>query len=122
MGIIYTMPRVAKIIPAPLAEIGIVAAVVIGFGLGVPRVGDMASIKGGLPSFHFPRVELRWETFQIILPYSIILAAIGLIESLLTQNLVGEMTNKRGGASQKCVSPGVANTVAGFLAGWGAAR
>jgi SulP family sulfate permease len=86
MGIIYIMPRVTKIIPAPLAGIGIVAAVVIGFGLDVPRVGDMASIKGGLPSFHFPRVELSWETFQIILPYSIILAAIGLIESLLTLN------------------------------------
>ena len=67
MGIIYIMPRVTKIIPAPLAGIGIVAAVVIGFGLDVPRVGDMASIKGGLPSFHFRRVELSWETFQIIL-------------------------------------------------------
>ncbi|MDB2529108.1 SulP family inorganic anion transporter [Paracoccaceae bacterium] len=119
MGIIYIMPRVTKIIPAPLAGIGIVAAAVIGFGLDVPRVGDMASIKGGLPSFHFPRVELSWETFQIILPYSIILAAIGLIESLLTLNLVGEMTNKRGGASQECVAQGVANTVTGFFGGMG---
>ena len=119
MGSIYIMPRVTKIIPAPLAGIGIVAAVVIGFGLDVPRVGDMASIKGGLPSFHFPRVELSWETFQIILPYSIILAAIGLIESLLTLNLVGEMTNKRGGASQECVAQGVANTVTGFFGGMG---
>ena len=119
MGIIYIMPRVTKIILAPLAGIGIVAAVVIGFGLDVPRVGDMASIKGGLPSFHFPRVELSWETFQIILPYSIILAAIGLIESLLTLNLVGEMTNKRGGASQECVAQGVANTVTGFFGGMG---
>ncbi|MDB0011955.1 SulP family inorganic anion transporter [Paracoccaceae bacterium] len=119
MGIIYIMPRVTKIIPAPLAGIGIVAAVVIGFGLDVPRVGDMASIKGGLPSVHFPRVELSWETFQIILPYSIILAAIGLIESLLTLNLVGEMTNKRGGASQECVAQGVANTVTGFFGGMG---
>ena len=119
MGIIYIMPRVTKTIPAPLAGIGIVAAVVIGFGLDVPRVGDMASIKGGLPSFHFPRVELSWETFQIILPYSIILAAIGLIESLLTLNLVGEMTNKRGGASQECVAQGVANTVTGFFGGMG---
>ena len=119
MGIVYIMPRVTKTIPAPLAGIGIVAAVVIGFGLDVPRVGDMASIKGGLPSFHFPRVELSWETFQIILPYSIILAAIGLIESLLTLNLVGEMTNKRGGASQECVAQGVANTVTGFFGGMG---
>ena len=119
MGIIYIMPRVTKIIPAPLAGIGIVAAVVIGFGLDVPRVGDMASIKGGLPSFHFPQVELSWETLQIILPYSIILAAIGLIESLLTLNLVGEMTNKRGGASQECVAQGVANTVTGFFGGMG---
>ena len=57
-----------KVMPAPLAGIGIVALIVIFFGLDVPRVGDMASIKGGLPSFHVPMVELSWETFEIIFP------------------------------------------------------
>lgn len=107
MGIIWLMPRVTKVIPAPLAGIGIVAAVVIGFGLDVPRVGDLASIEGGLPLFHVPLVPLTWGTLEIILPYAVILAAIGLIESLLTLNLVGEMTGKRGGASQECIAQGL---------------
>ena len=119
MLIIYIMPRVTRIIPAPLAAIGVVAGLVIFFGLDVPRVGDMASIKGGLPMFHIPVVPITWETLEIILPYSIILAAIGLIESLLTLNLVGEMTGKRGGASQECIAQGLANTATGFFGGMG---
>ena len=119
MGIIYLMPRLTKVIPAPLAGIGIVAALVIGLGIDVPRVGDLASIEGGLPQFHIPMVPLNLETFQIILPYALILAAIGLIESLLTLNLVGEMTGQRGGASQECVAQGIANTVTGFFGGMG---
>ena len=119
MFIIWVMPRVTTAIPAPLAGIGIVAAIVIGLGIDVPRVGDLASIEGGLPAFHIPMVPLTYETFVIILPYALILAAIGLIESLLTLNLVGEITNKRGGASQECVAQGVANTVTGFFGGMG---
>ncbi|GAA6190306.1 sodium-independent anion transporter [Phaeobacter gallaeciensis] len=130
MAIIWVMPRVTRFIPAPLAGIGIVAALVIGFGLDVPRVGDLASIKGGFPEFHNPFGEglglygtalapLNWETLEIILPYAVILAAIGLIESLLTLNLVGEMTGKRGGASQECIAQGVSNTVTGFFGGMG---
>ncbi len=119
MAIIWVMPRVSRVVPAPLAGIAIVAALVIGLGLEVPRVGDLASIAGGLPTLHIPMVPLNWETFEIILPYAVILAAIGLIESLLTLNLVGEMTNKRGGASQECIAQGVANTVTGFFGGMG---
>jgi SulP family sulfate permease len=119
MAIIWVSPRITKAIPAPLAGIGIVAAVVIGFGLDVPRVGDLASIQGGLPSFHIPVVPLTFETLEIILPYAIILAAIGLIESLLTLNLVGDLTGQRGGASQECIAQGVANTATGFFGGMG---
>lgn len=119
MAIIWVMPRITKVIPAPLAGIGIVAVLVIALGLDVPRVGDMASIEGGLPMFHIPMVPLNWETFQIILPYAVILAAIGLIESLLTLNLVGEITGKRGGASQECIAQGTANVVTGFFGGMG---
>ena len=119
MAIIWGLPKITRIIPAPLAGIGIVAAVVIGFGLDVPRVGDLASIKGGLPQFHIPSVPMNVETLKIILPYAFILAAIGLIESLLTLNLVGEMTNKRGGASQECVAQGTANVITGFFGGMG---
>lgn len=119
MAIIWITPRITKLIPAPLAAIGIVAVVVIAFDLPIPRVGDLASVKGGLPEFAIPQVPWNLETLKIILPYSIILAAIGLIESLLTLNLVGEMTNRRGGASQECIAQGAANTVTGFFGGMG---
>ncbi len=119
MFIIYIMPRITRIIPAPLAGIGVVAGLVIFFGLDVPRVGDMASIQGTLPPFHIPSVPVNWETLEIIFPYAVILAAIGLIESLLTLNLVGEMTGKRGGASQECIAQGLANTATGFFGGMG---
>ena len=119
MAVIWLMPRITKAIPAPLAGIALVAGLVVALGLEVPRVGDLASIQGGLPAFHIPVVPLTWDTFEIILPYAVILAAIGLIESLLTLNLVGEMTNKRGGASQECIAQGVANTVTGFFGGMG---
>ncbi len=119
MVIIWAVPKVTTVIPAPLAGIGIVAALVIGFGIDVPRVGDLASIQGGLPSFHIPTVPLNFETIKIIFPYALILAAIGLIESLLTLNLVGEITGKRGGGSQECIAQGVANTVTGFFSGMG---
>ncbi|MEE2877598.1 MAG: SulP family inorganic anion transporter [Pseudomonadota bacterium] len=119
MAIIWGMPKLTKAVPAPLAGIAIVAGIVIAFGLDVPRVGDLASIEGGLPAFHIPMVPLNLQTLQIIFPYALILAAIGLIESLLTLNLVGEMTNKRGGASQECIAQGAANVVTGFFGGMG---
>ena len=119
MAIIWAVPRVTTVVPAPLAGIVVVAALVIGFGLDVPRVGDLASIEGGLPAFALPAVPMTWETLEIILPYALILAAIGLIESLLTLNLVGEITGQRGGASQECVAQGLANTVTGFFGGMG---
>jgi sulfate permease, SulP family len=119
MAIIWLMPRLTSAIPAPLAGIGIIAGVVIYFGIDVPRVGDLASIKGGLPQFGIPTVPLNLETLKIIFPYALVLAAIGLIESLLTLNLVGEITGKRGGASQECIAQGLANTVTGFFGGMG---
>ncbi len=119
MAIIWGTPKLTKAVPAPLAGIAIVAAIVIVFGLDVPRVGDLASIKGGLPPFHIPTVPFTLSTLEIIFPYAVILAAIGLIESLLTLNLVGEITGKRGGASQECIAQGTANVITGFFGGMG---
>lgn len=116
MLIIWGLPKLTKAVPAPLAAIVLVASLVIGFGIDVPRVG---SIAGGLPAFHIPSVPFNLETLEIILPYAVILAAIGLIESLLTLNLVGEITGQRGGASQECVAQGAANVVTGFFGGMG---
>ena len=130
MLIIWGLPKLTKAVPAPLAAIGIVAAIVIGMGLQVPTVGDMSSIAGGLPSFHLPfgdgtglygtpLAPFNLETLQIIFPYALILAAIGLIESLLTLNLVGEIKGERGGASQECLAQGGANLITGFFGGMG---
>ena len=119
MAIIWLTPKLTKIIPAPLAAIALVTALVLGLDLGVSRVGDLASLSGGLPVFSVPSVPFNLETFSIIFPYAIILAAIGLIESLLTLNLVGDITNQRGGASQECVAQGAANVVTGFFGGMG---
>ncbi len=119
MFIIWVTPKITRAIPAPLAGIGLVTALVLIFKLDTSTVGDLASVKGGLPPFHIPSVALNFETLQIIFPFAVILAAIGLIESLLTLNLVGEITNKRGGASQECVAQGLANTVTGFFGGMG---
>ncbi|MEQ8332146.1 SulP family inorganic anion transporter [Nisaea sp.] len=119
MALVYVVPRITKFIPAPLAAVGIVSLIVIGFNLDLPRVGDLASIKGGLPAFHIPMVPLSLEMLQIILPYSLILAAIGLIESLLTLNVVADMTETKGGASKECLAQGIANTVTGFFGGMG---
>ena len=119
MAVIYFVPRLTSAIPAPLAGIAVVAAIVIGFGLDSPRVADLASIEGGLPPFHLPAVPLDWTTLRIIAPYALILAAIGLIESLLTLNLVGEITGRRGGASKECLAQGAANTITGFFGGMG---
>jgi len=119
MAIIWLVPKLTTAFPAPLAGIGIVALLVIAFDIDVPRVGDMASIQGGLPGFHLPDVPLNLETLRIILPYALILAAIGLIESLLTLNLVNRMLGTRGGASKECIAQGVANTVTGVFGGMG---
>ena len=119
MVIIWGTPRITKIIPGPLTAIILVTAFVVYFDVGVPLVGDLASISGGLPKFHLPIVPLELETLFIIAPYAFILAMIGLIESLLTLNLVGEVTGKRGGASQEYLAQGAANTVTGFFGGMG---
>ena len=119
MLIIWYLPKVTKFIPSTLAAILFVTMLVIWLDIPIPRVGDLASVSGGLPVFSIPTIPLNIETFLIIFPYALILSAIGLIESLLTLNLVGELTNKRGGASQECLAQGFANTVTGFFGGMG---
>jgi SulP family sulfate permease len=119
MYIIWLLPKITKILPSTLVAILFTTIVVLIFKIDIPNVGDLASVKGGLPNFSVPSVPINIETLKIIFPYAFILAAIGLIESLLTLNLVGEITNKRGGASQECVAQGVANTVTGFFGGMG---
>jgi SulP family sulfate permease len=119
MALIWATPKLTKLVPAPLAAIGIVAVLVIALDIPVPRVGDLASVKGGLPQFHIPMVPLTFETLQIIFPYALVLAAVGLIESLLTLNLVSEITGSRGKAGKEVYAQGAANIVTGFFGGMG---
>jgi SulP family sulfate permease len=119
MAVIWLLPKVTRAFPAPLAGILAVTALVIGLDLDTRTVGDLASIAGGLPDFHIPMVPLTWETFMIILPYAVVMAAVGLIESLLTLNLVADLTNTKGGASKECLAQGAANVVTGFFGGMG---
>jgi SulP family sulfate permease len=119
MLIIWLLPKITKAVPATLAAILVTSILVLALKIDIPSVGDLASVKGGLPIFSIPSVPLNFETLKIIFPYAFILSAIGLIESLLTLNLVGEITNKRGGASQECLAQGFANTVTGFFGGMG---
>jgi SulP family sulfate permease len=119
MAIIYFLPKLTTAIPASLAAILVVTLLVIGLDLNTKTVGDLASIKGGWPTFHIPAIPFNLDTLKIIFPYSAILAAIGLIESLLTLSLIDDVTNTRGRGNRECVGQGIANTVTGFFGGMG---
>jgi sulfate permease, SulP family len=119
VAIIYLLPKLTKAIPSTLAAIVVVSGAVIWFGIDTKTVGDLGSIAGGLPTFHLPDVPLNLETLRIIFPYALILAAIGLIESLLTLNLIDEMTDTRGKPNRESMAQGVANFVTGLFGGMG---
>lgn len=119
MMAIYVLPKITTKFPAPLAGILVATAVVMFAGLDTRSVGDLANIAGGLPTFAIPMVPLTLETLYIIFPYALILAAIGLIESLLTLTLIDEITETRGRNSKECMAQGAANVVTGFFGGMG---
>lgn len=119
MVVIQLFPRLTKQVPSSLVAILLVSGIVIGFNIETLNVGDMSSIAGGLPSFAFPRVPFTFDTLMFIAPYSFILAAVGLIESLLTLTLVDELTETRGKSNRECMGQGLANIVNGFFGGMG---
>ena len=119
MFIINFLPRITGAFPASLAAIITVSLLVFSLDLDTATVGGMASIKGSLPAFHIPAVPFNFETLMIILPYAFILAAVGLIESLLTMSLIDEVTGTRGRGNRECMGQGIANTVTGFFGGMG---
>lgn len=124
MAIIHLLPKYTKAIPAPLAGILVVSALVIVFGLPARTVGDIASIAGGFPEFHIPMIPFSsfsdvLDTLIIIFPYSLAFAAIGLTESLLTLTVIDEMTETRGRGNKECVGQGMANITCGFFGSMG---
>ncbi|NQY05056.1 MAG: SulP family inorganic anion transporter [Flavobacteriaceae bacterium] len=129
MGIMFGLPKLTKKLPEALIAILVVSLIVIFGGVDVATVGSFIAdgggkgLQGGLPDFQLSKileiVPLNWETFRFILPYAFILAAIGLIESLMTLNLVDELTETRGNANRECLAQGGANIITGFFGGMG---
>ncbi len=119
MLIIWGLPKLTKAIPASLAAIVIVFGIVAIIGIDTKTVGDIASIKGGFPPFHIPSVPFNLDTLILIFPYAAIMAGVGLIESLLTLNIIDEITETRGRSNKEAVAQGIANISSGFFSGMG---
>lgn len=119
MLIIWLLPKLTKVIPASLASILVVFALVTLLDLDTKTVGDMASIKGGFPPFHLPQIPFSFDSLKIIFPYAGIVAGVGLIESLLTLNIVDEITETRGQGNREAVAQGTANILSGLFSGMG---
>ncbi|MGB5170907.1 MAG: SulP family inorganic anion transporter [Eudoraea sp.] len=119
MLIIWGLPRLSKAVPASLAAILAVFGLVMVFGIDTRTIGDIASIEGGFPPFHIPQVPFTFETLKIIFPYAAIVAGVGLIESLLTLNIIDEITETRGRGNKEAVAQGTANILSGLFSGMG---
>jgi SulP family sulfate permease len=118
MAVVYLLPRFTKKVPSSLVAI-IVVSLVAAFGLPTQTVGDLSSVQGSLPAFHLPAVPWTWETFRFVAPYAVILALVGLIETLMTLQLIDELTESRGKGNRECLALGAANLVAGAFKGMG---
>ena len=119
IGIVVFFPKLTKALPPSLAAIIVVFAVVLGFDIDTKTVKDIASVSGGFPQFHIPQIPFSFETLQIIFPYAMVMAGVGLTEGLLTLNLVDEITSSRGNANRESLAQGGANILNGFFTGMG---
>ncbi len=119
MLIIWGLPKLSKAIPASLVAILVVFGLVVYLGIDTKTVGDMAKIQGGFPPFHIPNIPFTFETLFVILPYAAIMAGVGLIESLLTLNIIDEITETRGRGNKEAVAQGIANMLSGLFSGMG---
>lgn len=119
MLVIWGLPKLTKVVPASLAAILLVFGIVFFFGLDTRTIGDIASIQGTFPPFHIPDLPFNLETLQIIFPFAAIMAGVGLIESLLTLNIVDEITETRGRGNKEAVAQGTANILSGLFSGMG---
>jgi SulP family sulfate permease len=119
LGIIYLFPYVTKRVPSALVAIVVLTAFTIFSGITLRTVGDMGELPSSLPFFALPQVPFNFETLRIILPYSLTMAAVGLLESLLTASIVDDMTDTSSNKNRECVGQGVANFVTGFLGAMG---
>jgi SulP family sulfate permease len=119
LAIIYLFPRLTRAIPSPLVAITVLTALAIYFGIDVNRVGDMGALPTALPHFLLPDVPLTLETLEIILPFSLTMAVVGLLESLLTAQIVDDLTDTPSDKKRETHGQGIANFATGFLGGMG---
>jgi SulP family sulfate permease len=119
IGIVVVLPKITKAVPASLVAIIVVFLLVFFFGIETKTVKDIASVSGGFPPFHIPNIPINLETFQLIFPYAMIMAAVGLTEGLLTLNLVDEITETKGNGDKECIAQGSSNILNGFFFGMG---
>jgi SulP family sulfate permease len=119
MAIIAFLPKLTKKVPAGLTAIVVVFGLAAVLGIDTKTVGDLASIQGGFPPFHLPEVPVTWDTMTVIFPYAAVVAGVGLIESLLTLNILDEITGTRGHGNRECVAQGAANVLSGLFSGMG---
>ena len=117
LGIIYLLPRFTTVVPSPLVCIVVLTAIAMTFGLNVRSVGDLGELPSSLPVFLVPNVPLSLETLQIIVPYALTLAVVGLLESLMTASIVDDMTHTGSDKNRECKGQGAANVVTGFFGG-----
>lgn len=119
IAIVVLFPKLTKAVPPSLAAIIVVGLLVFGLGIQTKTVSDIASVSGGFPPFHIPQIPFNLEALQVIFPYALIMAAVGLTEGLLTLNLVDEITATRGNGNRECIAQGSANMLNGFFFGMG---
>ena len=117
LAIIYLLPWLTRAVPSPLVCILVLTSISIGLGLDLRTVGDMGELPSTLPVFLIPQIPFNLETLQIILPYSAAVAAVGLLESLMTASIVDELTDTRSDKNRECIGQGLANTATGFIGG-----
>jgi SulP family sulfate permease len=119
IAIVLIFPKVTKAVPVSLVAIVVIFVLVIVFNIETKTVEDIASVQGGFPPFHIPEIPISLETLKVIFPYSVIVAAVGLTEGLLTLNLVDEITGTRGNSNRECIAQGSSNILNGFFYGMG---
>jgi len=119
IAIVLLFPKITKAVPASLIAIIVIFIIVQAFGIPTKTVEDIASVQGGFPPFHIPDIPLDLKTLEIIFPYALIMAAVGLTEGLLTLTLVDDITNTRGNSNKECIAQGTANIANGFFFGMG---
>ncbi len=117
LTIIYVLPRITKAVPSPLICIIVLTTVSLLFEMDLRTVGDMGELPSTLPIFLIPDIPLTWETLQIILPYSAAVAAVGLLESLMTASIIDDLTDTKSDKNRECIGQGIANTATGFIGG-----